>query len=307
MKRFFLLFGFNRVEQYGFLVFTFLILIVLFVPYVLKYFGNDMTPSYELVYFEESKGDHDYASLDYTKSSKHYSKSNGDYAAKKRNIEYFNFDPNHLNEDSWSKLGFSPKQIKVIMNYQAKGGKFYKKEDLAKIYVISDADYKRIEPYINIETKKVNSIANSSEKTNTYKTSYEKKNIIIDLNSADTIQLQSLYGIGPAFAKRIVKYRDALGGFYSIDQLTEVYGLPPETFEIIKPKLVLQMTSLTKININLLNANELSKHPYISRKQAQTIVNYRSQHGVFKNLESLSEIQSLDKEFLRKIGKYLEY
>lgn len=116
-----------------------------------------------------------------------------------------------------------------------------------------------------------------------------------------------MYGIGPAFAKRIVKYRDALGGFYSIDQLTEVYGLPPETFEIIKPKLVLQMTSLTKININLLNANELSKHPYISRKQAQTIVNYRSQHGVFKNLESLSEIQSLDKEFLRKIGKYLEY
>lgn len=122
------------------------------------------------------------------------------------------------------------------------------------------------------------------------------------------MQWKLLHGIGSVLSKRIVKYRESLGGFHSIDQINEVYGLSLEIFEQIKPNLQINNeTLIQRININLAAADELAIHPYINKKQAQTIVNYRNQHGNFKNLESLSQIKSLDNVFLRKIEYYLEY
>ncbi len=265
--------------------------------------------SYQLVYFEDEKVDtlNNAPSYFLPKDAIEFKnlKTN-----KTKKIDYFYFDPNGMSESSWSRLGFSDKQIRVIKNYEAKGGRFYKKEDVAKIYVISDDDYTRIAPYIRIKEiinkPKVRSQVVSTN--NEFDKSAYKKIITVNINSADTSDWKMLRGIGPVFANRIVKYRNALGGFTDISQIAEVYGIPSETIENIRPFLKLDNSTLIRrLNINTSTVDELSKHPYISRKQAQTIINYRFQHGYFTDLSSLLQIQSLDSDFLRIIEKYLEY
>lgn len=305
MKKFFQYFGFNQIEQRGFLVLSALLILILFVPYFFKKLNSSEETQYELVYFEESSKANENAESDYSKAV-HYS-DNHLRSPKKDNISYFSFDPNQLDDSSWKKLGFTDSQIKVIKNYEAKGGRFYKKEDVAKIYVISTEDYKRIESYIVINNKKnENPEVSKSDKATKPTAAY--KPLTIDINLADTSEWKVLKGIGSVLSKRIVKYRESLGGFYSVEQVREVYGLPIETFESIKANLDSPNNYMVKkININTSPVDELSKHPYINKKLAQTIVNYRTQHGDFKSFESLSQIQSLDHNFLRKIEHYLEY
>lgn len=279
----------------------FLIMMVLFVPYVVKYFSKENSIEYNLVELSHKDSDRKVSSFSALNDLSEPIKFKTDKA-----ITYFNFDPNTIDEVSWSKLGFSEKQIRVIMNYRAKGGKFYRKEDLSKIYSISTADFARIAPYIRIAvpSKEGGTSLTTTRTTNTT----DVKKAVIDINLSDTSAWQKLYGIGPVLSKRIVKYRDALGGFHSVEQLKEVYGLPVETFENIKSNLRLEPSfRITKININHCTEEELNKHPYINKKQAKTILNYRNQHGKYDNLESLYKIKSLDSVFLRKIGNYLDY
>lgn len=303
MKTFFQYFGFNQIEQRGFIIFTALILLILFVPYALKLTQKVDLPTYGLVSLEDANPMNEERSIAGSKESNFDNK-----AVKKANaIAYFYFDPNNLPESSWLQLGFSDKQIKVIKNYEAKGGRFYKKEDLAKIYVISEFDYNRVSPYIKIAVSK-DKYPKSFPKREYPVYSSTKNNKSISINAADTLAWKSLPGIGSVLAKRIVKYRESLGGFYKVDQIREIYGLSIETFEAIEENLILESElSIRKIPINTCTMVELQRHPYINRKQAETIVNYRLQHGNFENLESLSQIKSLDNVFLRKIELYLEY
>jgi DNA uptake protein ComE-like DNA-binding protein len=224
----------------------------------------------------------------------------------------FHFDPNRLDEAGWMKLGFTEKQIKVIRNYREKGGKFYKKEDLAKIYSITPAEYKRLESFIKIEpifaSKQTSDKIVRSEFP--IKGDSEKKFIpaVVDINDGDTTAFIALRGIGSIFAKRIVKYRESLGGFVSVQQIREIYGLPPETFEAILPYLkISSQTTVSKLAINELDVESLSKHPYISFKQSNAIVNYRNQHGHFQSLEDLKKVILLDDDFSRKIASYLTF
>jgi len=306
MKKFFQYFGFNQIEQQGFLAFSALLILIFFLPKVFSWFDDNSAETYHLVYLEDSPKV--YASPGATELiMEEESKALHKFSER----SYFNFDPNNLDEDSWKRLGFSEKQIKVIKNYEVKGGKFYKKEDVAKIYVISASDYARIAPYIVIGKEHFGKNiypAGKGDNSRQEIVSSSKEVVPININTADTITWQTISGIGPVFARRIIKYREALGGFYTLEQLREVYGLPIETFEKMKAFLFLDNTVLlTKIPINIITVEELLKHPYLTKKQAQTIVNYRNQHGNFENLESLSQIQSLDNVFLRKIEPYLEY
>lgn len=129
-----------------------------------------------------------------------------------------------------------------------------------------------------------------------------------DINYADTIQLKKLRGIGPVLSKRIIKFRDVLGGYVSKDQLAEVYGL--------QDSVLWQMDSLifisedfepSKININETAERELSKHPYISRSMAKALVNYKFQHGAFTSIEELSNIHLIDSLTLVKITPYISF
>lgn len=136
--------------------------------------------------------------------------------------ERFPFNPNNLPDEDWLRLGLSEKQINVIKNYEAKGGKFRTKEDVKKMYCIAPELYASLETYIRIPKEGKTETLNFQSQTNS-KTTSEK--LLIELNAADTTELKKLDGIGSAYAKRIVKYRDLIGGFVRKEQLLEVYGL----------------------------------------------------------------------------------
>jgi competence ComEA-like helix-hairpin-helix protein len=226
-------------------------------------------------------------------------------------IELFFFNPNLVTIYDLQRLGLSPKIAQTIVNYRDKGGKFKTADDLKKIYGFSQADFTRLKPYIQIEeTPSVNTSNQTrvQEKEEvTLPTNYEKtnkKNIPIDINKATAEEWQQLYGIGAAYANRIVKFREALGGFTSVAQVAETYQLPDSTFQKIKPFLLASAIQ-RKLAINQADVSNLSAHPYLSGKEAQIIVNYRTQHGNFKSFEDLKKVKALSEGTLQKIEPYL--
>lgn len=134
-----------------------------------------------------------------------------------------------------------------------------------------------------------------------------EKTHFIEINTADTSESKKLKGIGSVLSARIVKFRDVLGGFHSIEQIKEIYGISEETYISIKDKLTLSYLKINKLNINQSTVDELAKHPYISKKQAQALVNYRNQHGAYSKMNNLTQNKALDKDFLCKIEPYLEF
>lgn len=212
----------------------------------------------------------------------------------------FTFDPNILSKEGWQKLGLNERTIKTLINYRNKGGKFYKKEDLQKIWGLPDGFYDFVKDYISIRT------SSSLEKkyTGALNSETERKVWNIELNSADTIALVELPGIGSKLAQRIINFRDRLGGFYSIDQVGETYGLADSIFKKIKPYLHIN-GGVKKININTATRDELKLHPYIKWNLANILVEYRNQHGHYKNIEELKNISSIDETLFLKIAPYL--
>ncbi len=135
--------------------------------------------------------------------------------------------------------------------------------------------------------------------------SFKTPIIVSDLNTADADELQKVKGIGPAFSERIIKFRSRLGGFASIDQLNEVYGLKPETIEETKKHFTVKSPP-KRININNDSAKVLARHPYISYDLAWVILNYRKQNGNIESLDDLKEIKAIDSITLLKLRPYME-
>lgn len=210
----------------------------------------------------------------------------------------FPFNPNTLSSSDWLKLGLKSYQIQNIMRYLAKGGKFYKKVDLAKIYGLSHKEYERLAPYIVIpETyTRVNRIPKQPE-----------NKPLVELNSADSIQLCEMKGIGPVLASRILKYRVKIGGFYSKEQLLEVYGIDSLKYTVLSSQISLNTALIKKYRINTASFEALKPMPYLSYKQKNAIINYRTQHGSFKTENDLIPIILLPKPLLNKIKPYLVF
>ncbi|GBL34545.1 hypothetical protein EMGBS15_01400 [Filimonas sp.] len=144
------------------------------------------------------------------------------------------------------------------MNYRNKGGKFYNNESLKRIYGLHDDEYKQLEPYIRIEGASANG--------------YGKKPveiISVELNSADTTQLIRLPGIGSKLSLNIIRRREQLGGFASIEQIKEVYGISDETFALIKPSLHINKALIKTLNLNAATLYELNAHPYLRGENSE--------------------------------------
>ncbi|MBO9673717.1 MAG: helix-hairpin-helix domain-containing protein [Sphingobacteriaceae bacterium] len=217
----------------------------------------------------------------------------------------FNFDPNTLDADGWQALGLSPKQAKAIINYTAKGGKFYKPEDLQKMYTISPKMYERILPYVKIAEGNLN----ASKKYTPFekKVFIKKAPVIVDINQADSAGLDEIKGIGAVFAKRIVKYRERLGGFYKKEQLMEVYGLDSARYAEIENQISISNVPLKTININTAVFDDLRRNPYLSNKQINAIIQYRKQHGNYSNISDLKKIIILNQQVIDKIALYISF
>lgn len=225
---------------------------------------------------------------------------------KPNKADYFEFDPNNLDKQQWLRLGLSQKQISVIHNYESKGGRFYKREDLKKIYSITPGQYKLLEPYIRILELSLG--RKEYSKTTQLSTAYNSeraKVVLIEINSADSLKLESVSGIGPVLASRIIRFRNRLGGFYSLTQLREVYGIDSLKFERLKESFILDKELVQKIDLNKATFEILRTHPYLSYKQMNSIIQYRSQHGLFKSIHDLKNIAILNEEIIRKIEPYI--
>lgn len=222
-----------------------------------------------------------------------------------KNAELFAFDPNTLPPEDWKRLGLNDRTIRTIINYRSKGGHFYKPEDLQKIWGMPEGFYERVKAYIHITPTYTNNDNTIVEKHIDYAAERKARLTITDINTADTSAFIALPGIGSKLASRIVNFRDKLGGFYSVNQLAETYGLPDSTFEKIKPYLQVNAGTVKKININTATKDELKTHPYIKWNMANAIVEYRNQHGNYKSLEELKNIALIDENAFAKIAPYL--
>ncbi len=131
--------------------------------------------------------------------------------------------------------------------------------------------------------------------------------LVVELNNADTTTLQLLHGIGPAYARRIVRYRERLGGFIDVGQLLEVYGFTPELLAHIAPSLTLDTSSIRRIDINSIGLKQLILHPYIEYYQARDIVNLRNRGVRFSSADDLRAVPSMADSTLARLLPYLSF
>lgn len=222
--------------------------------------------------------------------------------------QLFNFNPNNLSVSDWMKLGLTLKQANSIKNYEVKGGKFKSKADVKKMYAISDSKFEELATYIQIPME--GSSATSVNQPKASEFSANKKStefLLIDINTADSLKMMTVKGIGPAFASRIIKYRTRLGGFYAKTQIKEVYGIDSLKYEQISAQIYLSNISLKQININQCTFDDLKNFPYLSYKQMNVMINYRKQHGNFKSLDDLNKIAIFSPEIIQKISPYISF
>ncbi|MDB4924948.1 MAG: Helix-hairpin-helix motif protein [Mucilaginibacter sp.] len=263
---------------------------VLAAPYLYKYFNKGT-----VINFKDF--DKDVALLNSAKGSDASGYSDSGEPLSDEKVAHpvlFVFNPNNLPAEQWKQLGLSGRQISIIKHYEAKGGRFNKKEDIQKIYGITADDYKRLAPYINIP---------GAEYTSDKLTPGE----VVEINSADSAKLTRIHGIGPAFAARIVAYRQRLGGFLSKEQLKEVYGIDTIKYAEIKNQVSINPARIVKIKINEVDFEGLRKFPYLTNKQTNAVIQYRNQHGNYQAVADMKNIVILDDGILRKIGPYLVF
>ncbi len=225
------------------------------------------------------------------------------------------FDPNTATENQLLELGFTHKQIQTIQKYKDKGGVFRIKKDFTKMYFMTPALVAQYWPYLNLPEEYTNHKKQKESPPFSYPTHHHSttefykqpgsQNLRIDINSADTSELKKIKGIGSFTAQNIIRYRNRLGGFVSIDQLLEVYPLNEQRLDSIRSYLLVDSGLVAKININECNWNQLSKHPYLNASQAKSIIAYRSMHGQFTTIADIQKSVLVDQKTYEKIKDYL--
>ena len=199
----------------------------------------------------------------------------------RRSVESFPFDPNTVTVEDLVRLGLSPRQAESIENYRAKGGRFRAKTDFQKMYVVSDTLYARLEPFIEIPK--------------------------IDLNAADSAALVSLRGIGPWYARKILDYRELLGGFWRKEQLLEIEGIDAERYAGFADEICVTSGPLRKLDLWHAPDSVLTRHPYVGPKGARSLVRYRQLYDSTRwTLPDLAREHVLPEENIEKLKKYIE-
>lgn len=230
-----------------------------------------------------------------------YEKSfdNNNFEKKEKPLKPFPFDPNKLDRAGWKKMGFSSSDADMIMKYKNAGGTFKKKEDVKKLYCVDDQKYNKLKAYIRIDTSELHK--ESIAKKENEKPSFDK---VIDLNKADTVDLVQVPGIGPYYARQILKYRSALGGYVDKRQLKEVYGME-DKYQQFLTYFKVDTLITNPLNINTAEYYDILAHPYIDKRLAYQITEYRRKEGDFQSFEDLKNINQIPDSLIRKIEPYI--
>jgi competence ComEA-like helix-hairpin-helix protein len=296
-------FAFSKSERRGVFVLLVILLLIITINILLPYLVTRQ--KIDLRSFEANIANWDKTKeviakkqYSYQKKENHFDFNNSDKSAADSKLTPFNFNPNNLPDEKWKEIGLTDKQIKVIKNFETKGGKFYKKEDLKKMFCISENEYKILEPYIEIPETHNNLKA--------FKEFKKPEPIKVELNTASPEDLEKLKGFGQYFSKSIIKYRDVLGGYYKVEQLHEVYHLDSARYEQIKPQVTIDAQYISKIDVNTAEFDVLKKHPYIGYNVALSLTNYRKVHGKFKQLSEIKKSALITDALYQKISPYLK-
>jgi competence ComEA-like helix-hairpin-helix protein len=288
-------------EMRGLIVFLFLIAIIMIAPYVWDKFN------YQPIKITVENLEPQIKEIEGFKDKNRFYDDEENSSVAKPKVQLFNFNPNNLSLQNWMKLGLSEKQANSIISYEAKGGKFRSKADVKKMFVISAEKFEELEPYIQIAETEVSNKKFDYPSQNLNYPKNVKEKVMVEINSADSVTLTTISGVGPSFASRILKYKNRLGGFNHINQLREVYGIDSLKFEQIKNQVRVDGANIALININDCTFEQLKTFPYLAYKQSNAIIAYRKQHGNYKNPADLSKIAILNAETIQKILPYLKF
>jgi competence ComEA-like helix-hairpin-helix protein len=199
--------------------------------------------------------------------------------------------------------GIGPVFSARIIKYRKSIRGFDSVQQLLNVYGIDSSLFNAIRPFLILDGKM--DYRDSFTNVDSLVKKKEKEFIIVEINAADTSKFKRLKGIGTYYANRIVKYRELLGGFYDVNQIKEVYGIDDELFMKIEDHLVCDAGLITKLNINELNSYELSRHPYISRPLAESIIKLRKRKRKIRDLNELTGIYLMTDALFKQITPYL--
>lgn len=280
-------FGFSRTETNAFVILLPLILVLLFSEPLYRQFYFDR----DSFIFDIDRTDSLLASMD-----RKYPDSLRASKPVSNTVHFYPFDPNMIQAHQYVSFGLPEKVASRIERYREKGGRFFKKEDLLRIYGMDTGWFLQAKKWITIPP-----VLSQNKKPERKIQSRE----VLDINVADSTQLLAVYGIGPVLCKRILTFRDKLGGFVSMDQLKEIYGLDTSVVRNMKKRFIVSPEFHPRtINLNTASLEELDSHPYISRKEAQAIITYRLQHQAFLSIDQVGAIKLLDQKWVDRARPY---
>jgi competence ComEA-like helix-hairpin-helix protein len=207
------------------------------------------------------------------------------------------FNPNQYSFEEWVKLGLTRKQAAVVMKFTNRG--INSNEELKKIFVIPEELFNKIKDSTYYPQKeplsKIERELNQDRPTA----------VLIDLNKSSIEDFTKINGIGPFYAKQIIRYREQLGGYHSKEQLLEVWKMNLETYEKLKDYIFIKTGEINKISLNSTNINELNNHPYLNWNQANSIIKMREQRTEFKTISEIKESILIDEETFEKLVPYI--
>jgi competence protein ComEA len=299
-------FYFTKSERNGIIVLIAVIAVIIAYPYINDYFRE---PSlYDYSGFKSKVEEYNRVLAEYHAARDEFRKNREAEALRTTRVplalKMQNFNPNDADEEDFTEMGFPNRLISNILNYRKAGGTFKYREDFKRIYGVSDDFYKMVYDFIELPVK-AESIPIATAKVSPSRTGFHRSEILLELNKSDTIEMQQISGIGSAFSRRITRYRDMLGGYYSIEQLREVYGMDSTRFEQIREKFFIDSLDLKKLYINTDDFATLVKHPYLNRNQVNSILQMRQQHGPYKTIEEIKRSVLISEEDFRKLAPYL--
>ncbi len=297
-------FFFSRSQKIGILALIGIILVLLIAKMVISFLPAHTTPQdnfeSEARIFLDSLRKTSFRS-NYQTHYRNYIYDKQEYPHGKLPVAVLSrFNPNTADSLQLVKLGIKPKIASNILKYRRKGGKFRTADDFKKIWGIPAEQMQSLLAYVDIpaETPSPQSVTHPR---------IAKTANIIELNSADTTQLQQVKGIGAGFARRIVGYRKRLGGFVKTDQLREVWGITPDLYNVIASHFSINSKLIQTINVNRASLERLKYHPYLNFYKAKAIYELRLTRGTLKSIDDLKSLSVLDKETLLKIEPYLSF
>ena len=218
------------------------------------------------------------------------------------------FDPNTADSSTLVHLGFKPWQAKNMVKYRAAGGKYRKPEDLKKLYGMTDSMFQALTPYVYIAREEVDSVAvDSLRKDSLPRWKEENKDTILNLRTADTVELKMIHGIGSYRARQIVRYREQLGGFVSVEQVLEAKGMENVDADSLLAHFWIDSVKVEPMNVNSVGVQRLSRHPYLRFEQAQAIYELRRKKIRLDSIQQLQQIECISAETLEKIAPYLNF